>query len=344
MRGMNHLRDLGPLGQEGRDRRGVGAVPLHAQRQGLDALQGEEGVERRHAGAEIAQQRHARLDDVGDRPERLDRLGPHRPVIARIGRVERRLALLVLVPRKGAAVDDQAADRGAVAAEILGRGIDDDRRAMVERPGQERRGGVVHDQRNAELPADRRDLRDRKDDQLRIGQRLGVIGAGARVGRLAEILRIRRIDEAHLDPHGPSSYWRTDSRCRRRDRSRRRYCRRRGRDSAPPAPRPPGRSRAPAPPRRLRARRSRFSSTSLVGFMMRRVDVAELLEREQIGRVLGALELIGGRLIDRHRDRAGRRIGAPARMQRQSFRLVRHATAPLVYCLFVCSFRVARPS
>ena len=142
----------------------------------------------------------AGLEDIGDRPERLGRFAPYRAVVAGIGRVERRLALLVLLPWKIAAVDDEAADRVAVAAEIFGRRIDDDRRAVLERPGQNWRGGVVHDQRNAERTADRRHLRDREGDQLRIGQRLGVIGAGARVGRFAEILRISRIDEAHLDP------------------------------------------------------------------------------------------------------------------------------------------------
>jgi len=70
---------------------------------------------------------------------------------------------------------------------------------MVERPGQDRRCGIVHDQRNAERPADLRHLADREDDQLGVRQRLGVIGAGAIVGGAAEILRIGRVDEADLD-------------------------------------------------------------------------------------------------------------------------------------------------
>ena len=60
------------------------------------------------------------------------------------------------------------------------------------------------------------------------------------------------------------------------------------------------------------------------------VDVAELLEREQIGGVLGALELIGGGLVDRHRDSARRRIGAPASVKRQSFDFMRHGFFPAV--------------
>src|SRR3546814_19826941 len=36
-----------------------------------------------------------------------------------------------------------------------------------------------------------------------IRQGLGVVGAGTRVGRLAEVLRIAGIDEADLNTHGP---------------------------------------------------------------------------------------------------------------------------------------------
>ncbi len=55
-RGMNHLHHFRPLGEPGGDGLRVDAVALDAQRQRLDALQGEEGVERRNRRAEIAQQ------------------------------------------------------------------------------------------------------------------------------------------------------------------------------------------------------------------------------------------------------------------------------------------------
>ena len=54
------------------------------------------------------------------------------------------------------------------------------------------------------------------------------------------------------------------------------------------------------------------------------IDVAELLERKQVGGVLGALELIGSGLIDRHRDGARRGISAPAGVKREGFRLLGH--------------------
>ncbi len=254
-------------------------------------------------------------------PERLHRLRPDRAVIARIGRVQRRLTPFVLLPGERPAVDQKAADRGAVAAEILGRGIDDDRRAVIERPGEDRRGGVVHDQRNAEPTADRRHFRDREDDQLRVGQRLGVIGAGAVVGRAGEILRVVRIDEADLDalvlqrvgeqvPGAAVEVGRGDD--------------------VVAGPREvlqrEGRSRLPAR-QRQRADAALERGDALLEHVVGRVhdagvDVAELLQREQVRRVLGALELIRGRLIDRHRDRAGRRIGAPAGMQGEGFRLL----------------------
>ena len=44
---------------------GVLDVPLHPQRQRLDALRDEEGVERGDRRAEVAQQLHARLEDEG---------------------------------------------------------------------------------------------------------------------------------------------------------------------------------------------------------------------------------------------------------------------------------------
>ena len=214
-----------------------------------------------------------------------------------------------------------------MAAEIFGRRIDDDRRAVFERPGQDRRGGVVHDQRNAKRTADRRHFRDREGDQLRIGQRLGVIGARARVGRLAEILRIGRIDEAHLDP----------------------LVLHRVGEQVPGAAIEVGRGDdVVARPRQVLDRKGRGRLTA--GERQRRraalerrdalfehvvgrvhdagVDVAELLEREQIRGVLGALELIGGGLVDRHRDGARRRVSAPASVKRQSFDFVRHGFLP----------------
>ena len=142
----------------------------------------------------------ARLDDVGHRADRLDGFSPHRAMIGRVGRVERRLAFGKLLPVKIAAVDQRAADGRTMAADEFGRGIDDDRGAVVEGTAQDGRGGIVHDQRNADLPADGRDFRDGEHGELGIGQGFRIIGAGAGVGGASKIFGIGGIDEPDLDP------------------------------------------------------------------------------------------------------------------------------------------------
>ncbi len=108
---------------------GVVAVPLHAQRQRLDAGEDHEGVEGRQRGTEVAQAENAAGDREGEIAERLlqldavifrPRLGQHRIFAAR-GPVER------------AGIDDDAAERIAVAAEKLGQRVHDDVGAVVDR-------------------------------------------------------------------------------------------------------------------------------------------------------------------------------------------------------------------
>ena len=116
-----------------RDLLRVGHVGLHPQRQRLHALQDQEGVERRQHAAEVAQALDAQLGGEAVLAEVVpeaqvavggDRLGHHREV--------------AVVPREAAGVDDRAADRGAVAAEVLGRRVQDDVGAEVQRPAQVR--------------------------------------------------------------------------------------------------------------------------------------------------------------------------------------------------------------
>lgn len=103
-----------------------------------------------------------RLQDVGDRPERLDRLRPYRTVIARVGLVEHREAYCVLLPIEVSAVDDDAADGSAMAADIFRRRVHADGGAVLDRLAQHRASRVVHDQGHAQFPADAGDLGDRK--------------------------------------------------------------------------------------------------------------------------------------------------------------------------------------
>ena len=56
-----------------------------------------------------------------------------------------------------------------MTAEILGRGIHDNRRAMLERTHQQGRRGIVDDQRNSEVSSDRGNFADREYGLLRFG-------------------------------------------------------------------------------------------------------------------------------------------------------------------------------
>ncbi len=187
-------------GEEGRDLGGVVEMALDAQGQRFEALKQLKRVLWRKAGAEVAQQRGAGAEHVGDRPEQLRQLKVVAVSVARVRPVDQRLALGKVDPWELAAVDDGAADRRSVAADVFGRRIDHDRRAVIERLDGERGGGVVDDERNAERPADRGDFGDREHRELRVGQRLAEIEPCAGVGGAAEILGIGRIDEARLDP------------------------------------------------------------------------------------------------------------------------------------------------
>ena len=162
------------------------------------------------------------------------------------------------------------------------------------------------------------DFLDREDGQFRVGQRLGVIGAGLIVGRAAKCLGIGRIDEAHLDPlvlqrvgeqipGAAIQVGRTDHVVARLgdvlDRQRRRRL-----------ARSHGQRRDPA----LERGNALFQH---VGGRIHQagIDVAQFLQRKQVRRVLGAVELIGRGLMNRHGDRSGGRIGAESRMQGQGF-------------------------
>ena len=144
-------------------------VARHAQRQRLDALQHQPRGVRAHAGAEVAQALAARAQQEGAVGALL---AEHHAVEALVGLVEfgesRGLA-----PVEAPAVDQHATDHRAVAAEELGRRVEDQVGAVLERlhqPG--RREGRVDEQRNAGVVGDRADGRDVEHVQPRVAERL----------------------------------------------------------------------------------------------------------------------------------------------------------------------------
>eukprot|EP01136_Pigoraptor_vietnamica_P015579 Opistho-1_new@58924 len=141
-------------GEKSHDFFGVGHVARHAQRQGLYALQDQPGGVRAHAGAEVAQAFAARAQQKGAHRAFL---GEHHVVKAVVG-----LAQLGefagLVPVETAAIDHDAANHRAVAAQKLCRRVIHDVSAVLERLDEPGRGqGGVHQQRHPGLMRDGRD-------------------------------------------------------------------------------------------------------------------------------------------------------------------------------------------
>jgi hypothetical protein len=315
------LRDLGVALQVLGHLHGILVVLADAQRQRLQPLNELEGVERADGGAHVAQQHGAGAQHIGDRPERLCRLHPHLAVIAGVRLVQRGEAFGMLLPRKVAAIDDGAADRGAVTADIFGGRVDDSRGTMLQRPDDERSGRVVDDQRHAEFAPDIRHFADREDVELRIGQGFRIIGFGALIRRPAEILRIGGIDETNLDAE-------MLQRC-----GKQRPCAAIEICGAHDIVAGAGKIEDGVGRCRLAGRHRQRRSTTLQsrqpllegilrGVGNAGVDMAILIQREQLVGMIGVPKLVGRGLIDRHRNRAGGGIGPiGAPVQGQSLRL-----------------------
>ena len=187
-------RDSGMRLQILRQRQGVLRMSLHAQMQGLGSLQEQKRVERREAGSGVAQALHPRLDDERQRPESF---GIGNAVVRGIGIDEIRKASRSL-PVELAAIDDDAADGGPMAADELGGRVDDDIRTPLDRPAESGRGaGIVDDQRQPVLMGDAGKGFDIDHVELGIAEGLGVNGLGLRADRLPNAVEIVGIDEAH---------------------------------------------------------------------------------------------------------------------------------------------------
>ena len=158
------------LRQPVRDRLGVVAVALHAQRQRLDAGQDQEGVERRQRRPDVAQAQHAAGDGEGEIAEGLVQhdavdIPAAAPTASDSGFSRDQLK----VPPSTIS----AADRVAVAAEEFGQRMHDDVGAVVDRLAEVgRRQRVVDDQRHAGASRDVGDRLDVGDDAAGIGDRL----------------------------------------------------------------------------------------------------------------------------------------------------------------------------
>ena len=254
-------------------------VPLHAQRQRLDALEQQEGVERGDRRADVAQQLHPQLDQryapAGRAPRpRSSGRGSWGPASVKSGE-----ALGVRAAVEVAAVDDDAADRGAVPAEELGRRVHDDVGAVLERAAAGTASARCCRRSAARRPRARRRRRPRRRARCRAGCRSSRRRTALVFGRIAARHASRSSGSStnvDLDAELRAACSGTGCTCRRRARRWRRCGRRPRRCSgcaSVSAACPEAKATAPTPPS---SAAMRCSSDVLGRVHDPRVDVAEL--------------------------------------------------------------------
>ena len=282
-------------------------MPLDAQAQRLQALGDQEGVERGGRRAEITQQ----LDAGFQRERGGAQIGEHHTVIARVGGGETRE--LPGGPVEGAAVDDHPGDRGAVAAEVFGGRVHHDIRTLGERLDQvRRRDGVIHDQRNPVVVGHRGDPGGVEDVDLRIGDGLCEERLGVRPHRRAPRVEVVGVgDERRLDPQLGQRVMQQVVGAAVEPGA--------GHDVVPGAGEVQDCEglRGLARGQEQRRHPALECGDALLDDVGRRihqpgVDVAGLGQPEQRGGVVGAVEGVGGGLVDRQRPGVGVSVGSLA--------------------------------
>ena len=290
----------------------IGHVAIHAQAQCLDAHQRVPTVLGRLAGADVTQCLDTRLDAEG-RQAHAGQIGVDQAVVAGIGRGE--VVEAPAGPVEVAAVDDDAADGGAVAAQELGGAVGDDVGAPFERAAEIGRGkGVVDHQRDVVGLCDGRNLFEGEDKDVGIAQGLTVddlgvgLDCGLKGGRIAGVDKgdvdaqarervVELVEGAAIEPCAADDVI---------------ACAAEGEDGHG--------LRAVAAAGRDRGHTALKISHTLLKHIGGRihdagVDVAELLQRKQIGSMFRIAELVAGRLIDRHGTAAGCWVRGLAGMQ-----------------------------
>ena len=279
-------------------------VALHPQGERFQPLQEQERMERRERRAHIAQEDGA---DLRHKSRRAGRVRKADAVIAGIRLGERR-EFAGSFPVKCAAVDDYAAQRGAVPADEFCRGMDDDIRAVLDGAEQvRRREGVVHHERDPVPVGDFRGGFDVCDVGIGVAERLKKEAPRVLRDRLLDGLGIQKIGKRRVDAvFGKRVRQQVEGAAVNIFR---------GYDAFPGVREileGVGERGSPRSDRQSRGAALQCSHAPLKGVLrgvrQARIDVPGLREIEP-GRCLRAVfKYIGRGLIDRHSARAGRRI------------------------------------
>ena len=221
---------------------------------------------------------------------------------------------IALRPRELATVHDDAPDARAVPAHELRQRVDDDVGPEIDRAAKVRRGkGVVDDKGNIVLVGDPSHRFDVQHVAPRVADRLAVQALRLRRDRLAEVLGIVRFDERRVEAEFPEAD--IELRVGAAVERARRHHLVAGHHQAADGDEL---GRLPARHRQRRGsvleRRHPLFQYPVGGVHDAGVNVAELLKREQVGRVRRILENVRSRLIDRHRPGPCRRVRLVAGM------------------------------
>ena len=299
-RGVVDALDFRMLREEVHDLQCVRYVPLDAQGECLKPLQEEECVERSDRRARVAQEEGTDVGDEGDGAECLDEV---HAVIAFVRLREVREASRCL-PVEGAALDDDAAEAGAVPADEFRRGVHDDVRAVLDGAQEvRRREGVVDDDGDALRVCCLGDGLDVHEVSIRVADGLDEDAFRVRTDGVGKALCARlRLDEGHVDAPvlrrvreevvGAA----IDGLLRNDVVPRMGECLDRRRDRR--CARGKGECRRAA----LECRDALFKDV-LRRIHQASVDVARILECKAVGSVLRIVEDVRGRLIDRYGTR-----------------------------------------
>jgi hypothetical protein len=300
--GVGNPGDVFVLLQVAGDLLRVADVAIHAQRKRFQPLNEQERIHGRDAGADIADGFGARLHEEAIVAERVEEA---KVVVGRRRRGDGGEAAEIEV----AGIENDAGDGIAVAADEFRGGVEDDRRAVLHRAAEIRRGeGVVDDERNFVRVGQGGERFLVEDRAARIADGFAVERAGLLRDGLLPGGEVVRIDQRNFDGKleerllelrdGAAVQMRggDDLITRRKERHQRDELRRHAAGDGERAGRAFKRGHA-----FLEDGRGRVADA--------RVDVAVLLQLEKLRGLVGVVEDVGGRLVNRHGPRAGVRVG-----------------------------------
>ena len=193
--GVVDLLHLGMVGQELDDLFGVFIVAVQTQGERLGTLQQHPCVERADAAAQIAQDHGAH---IGHKGGGAGSLGKADAVVTGV-RLREGGEFAAGLPVKLAGVNDDAAQRGAVAADELGGRMDNDVGTMLDRADQVGRAeGVVDDKRNTVLVGDSGNGVNVGDVGVGVAKRFNIDSAGVVLNGSLDLGQVMGVDKSRL--------------------------------------------------------------------------------------------------------------------------------------------------